>query len=221
MLRLFRVVAVMFQSALDVILPRKERAVRIDDYKPEDIPVSPHEERLNGVLITTLMSYRDQAVEDCVRALKYDKSGHAAQLLADILAEYLREEIASLHSFSTKPVLLVPVPLHPHRFSERGFNQVGLILERLPAEFRNGSLATISYGIIARIRETAQQTRLPRAERLTNVKGAFALANMDAALDSHIFLIDDVTTTGATLSEAARPLLNLGVTVNLLALARA
>jgi len=221
MVGMFRALASFIQSALDVILPRKERALRIDEYRIEHMPVVPREHEVSGVQITTLMSYRDQAVEDCIRALKYDKSAHAAQLLADILAEYLREEIASLRSFSTKQVLLVPIPLHPRRFRERGFNQVGLVLERLPAEFKNGELSMIAFSIIERVRETPPQTRLSRAERLANMKDAFALTDMNAALDSHIILIDDVTTTGATLAEAARPLINLGASVSLLAFAHA
>ncbi|MEK7509152.1 MAG: hypothetical protein AAB605_00385 [Patescibacteria group bacterium] len=218
---MLRTVALAIQTILDTILPRKERIVRVEDYTPENLPAAPQEHEVHGVQITTLMSYHDQAVEDCIRALKYDRSAHAAQLLADVLAEYLREEIASLRAFSTKHVLLVPVPLHRNRFHERGFNQVGLVLERLPTEFKNGELSTIAFSIIERVRETPPQTRLPRQERLINMKDAFALTDMNAALDSHIILIDDVTTTGATLAEAARPLLNLGASVSLLALAHA
>lgn len=221
MLRLFRVAASFIQSALDVILPRKDRSVRIDEYHIEHMPVAPREHEVSGIPITTLMSYRDQAVEDCIRALKYDKSAHAAQLLADVLAEYLREEIASLRAFSTKHVLLVPIPLHRNRFHERGFNQVGLVLERLPAEFKNGELSILAFSIIERVRETPPQTRLSRTERLTNMKDAFALTDMNVALDSHIILIDDVTTTGATLANAATPLRRAGANVTLLALARA
>ena len=62
---------------------------------------------------------------------------------------------------------------------------------------------------------------IPVIQRLANMKDAFALTDMNAALDSHIILIDDVTTTGATLAEAARPLINLGASVSLLAFAHA
>lgn len=221
MFDLLRVVASYIQSGLDVILPRRERLERIDHYAHEAIPVNPQEHTLSREAITTLMRYHDPAVEDCIRALKYDSSRKAAQLLADILAEYLREEIASIRAFSQKPVVLVPVPLHINRFRERGFNQIALVLEHLPAEFKNGDLAVLAFNIIARKRETLPQTHLMRHERLENVRDAFVLADPETAFASHIILIDDVTTTGATLAEAARPLRAHHVSLNLIALARA
>lgn len=221
MLRLFRVVASSFQAVLDLILPRRERVIRTAHYTSDSFPISPLNQPYGGTSITSLLLYREQAVEDCIRALKYDASPHAAQLLADVLAEYLREEIAQIRAFNAAPVLLVPVPLHRRRFHERGFNQVALVLERLPAEFKNGELSTISFGVIERTRETTPQTRLPRVERIENVKDAFALAERDAAQASHIILIDDVTTTGATLFEASRPLERVNASFTLMALARA
>lgn len=221
MLRLLRVVASLIQSALDVILPRKERTVRIDRYNVEHLPVAPLESEMHGIQITSLMSYREKAVEDCIRALKYDKSARAAALCADVLAEYLREEIAAIRSFSTHSVVLIPVPLHTTRLYERGFNQIELVLEHLPPEFRNGVLARVAPNALVRVRETPPQTHLTRDERLTNVEGAFALDSMDAIMDAHVFLLDDVTTTGATLAAASRPLTSLGIPVNPLALARA
>ncbi len=221
MLRLFQVVASSLQTVLDLILPPKERVRRTAHYTSDSLPVSPLTQPYGGVSITSLLSYQEQAVEDCIRALKYDASPEAAQLLADVLAEYLREEIAQIHAFSSAPVLLVPVPLHRRRFRERGFNQVALVLERLSPEFKNGELSTISFGVIERTRETTPQTRLPRIERIENVKDAFALAETEAAQDSHIILIDDVTTTGATLFEASRPLERVHTSFTLIALARA
>lgn len=213
MLRSF---AAFIQSTLDIVLPRKERTVRIEHYRLEEIPVSPVEHEACGVRITTLMRYREKAVEDLVRSLKYDRSGHAAALLAGALAEYLREEIASLQQFSTKPVVLVPVPLHPTRERERGFNQIARVLDALPPEFKDGTLSRIEPQALARSRATPQQTRLSREERLRNVADAFALTrSLD---DAHMLLIDDVTTTGATLAAASKPLAG---SVTLLALAHA
>lgn len=119
--------------------------------------------------------------------------------------------------FSAKPIVLMPVPLHASRMRERGFNQIEKVLQNLPEEFRNGTLSRIDAHSLVRTRATPQQTRLSRSERLRNVEDAFALASpID---DAHIILIDDVTTTGATLIEAARPLGH--TTVILLALAHA
>lgn len=221
MVRLWSAVTSSIQAILDIVLPRKDRVIRAEQYSLEDLLIRPSEHNACGVSITTLLSYREKPVEDCIRAVKYDRSMHAMRLCADVLSEYLREEIAQLHSFSPQHVLLVPVPLHPSRLRKRGFNQMNLILDHLPPEFRDGSLSRIETAAIVRVRETEHQTRLSRTERLTNVKGAFEVNKIDTVLNTHVILIDDVTTTGATLAEAARPLTNLGISVSALALARA
>ncbi len=209
-----------FQSILDIVLPRKERVIRIEEYSISDLEIEPQEHESCGARITTLMEYRERAVQDLIQALKYDRAEHAAQLLAEALAEYVREEIASLKSFSAKPIVLVPVPLHASRLRERGFNQVEVILNALPKEFKDGTLSRLESGALVRTRATEQQTRLSRTERLKNVANAFEL-RLESIRGAHVILIDDVTTTGATLREAARPLAETGISHSLLALAHA
>lgn len=211
----------MLVSALDIILPRKARTIRAEKWTLHDLLMSPKTHEACGIQIATLMDYKNPAVEDCIRALKYDGSSRSSKLLAEALSDYLREEIAQAKSFSPRSILLIPIPLHKTRKRERGFNQIESVLEKLPKEFRDGTLATFALRALVRIRETKQQTRLARAERLQNMTGAFSVPNVEDVRDAHIFLIDDVTTTGATLAEAARPLLNAGAVVSALALAKA
>jgi len=208
-------------AILDTILPRRERRVRTEARRLEDIPLSPMPHDLLGARIVTLMEYQNPEVEDLIRSLKYDGSAYAARLAAAVLADYLREEIASSHTFSARKILIVPVPLHKSRSRERGWNQIELVLRALPEEFHDGTIATLAPHALARARATKPQTRLPRSERLSNVAGAFACPDLSLVEKTHIFLIDDVTTTGATLANAATPLRRAGANVTLLALARA
>lgn len=209
-------------AVLDAVLPRKERVVRTESREAADIPLSLAQHDLLGVRITTLLDYRDRRVVDLIQSLKYDGSKHAAQLAADVLSEYLIEELASHTLFSAKKILLVPVPLYAARERARGFNQIQLVLEALPPEFKDGTSAQLATDVLQRTRATQPQTKLQRGDRLSNVAGAFALNNIDAVDDSVVvFLIDDVTTTGATLANAAQPLRRRGAAVYLLALARA
>src|SRR3989338_1988449 len=210
-----------FARFLDLILPRRPRRIRTENRSLMDVPLDSANLESSGMSITTLMNYLDSHVEDLIRSLKYDGSKHAANLCAEALADFLREEIAANQQFSSRRKLIVPVPLHRTRERERGFNQVDMVLRRLPLEFRDGSTAAHAPYALSRIRETHQQTHLPRAERIRNVAGAFAVFNQDMIRGTHIFLIDDVTTTGATLANAALPLINAGATVTLIALARA
>lgn len=210
-----------FEVIFDTILPLRERSARTKARTAEEIPLYPTVHELLGTHITTLMDYRESAVQDLIRSLKYDGSVHAAQLAATLLADYLREEISSQRTFSQRKILIVPIPLHTSRVRERGFNQIGLVLKALPQEFLDGTLAIFAPSALVRTRETKPQTKLPRSDRLSNVAGAFSVANKDTVHKTHIFLIDDVTTTGATLANGATPLRRAGAEVTLLALARA
>src|SRR3989344_2423033 len=192
MMRLTVMLKNMLDAVLDVIMPLRARSARTKERRAEDVPLTPTVHELLGAQITTLMDYRNEAVQDLVRALKYDRSPHAARLAAELLADYLREEIASIHMFSTKKIVLIPVPLHAARRRERGFNQIEWVLESLTVEFKDGTLAEVAPRGLKRTRATDPQTKLSRKERIKNVVGAFEVANMSRVQDTHVFLIADV-----------------------------
>ncbi len=220
-MKLFAQLRDLCESTLDAILPLRARAARTKSRRFEDIAFAPTIHDLLGVRITTLMDYRDPAARDLIQSLKYDRSRHAASLAASAIADYLREEIASQKMFSQKKIMLVPVPLHRSRERERGYNQIEIVLRALLAEFRDGTLATLAPELLVRSRATKAQTRLSRSDRLSNVAGAFSVPDGSDIKNLHVFLIDDVTTTGATLKHAASPLRRSGAAVTLIALARA
>jgi ComF family protein len=107
---------------------------------------------------------------------------------------------------STVPDLILPVPLHAGRLRERGFNQSGLLAGGLARRLR----APVSFDVIVRKSRTQPQTGLTRRERLKNLKGAFDLSGANEVRGRRILLVDDVFTTGATLSECARTLKKKG-----------
>lgn len=221
MMKILNFMSQSFEAIIDAMMPLRARSARTKERKVEDIPLMPTEHELLGARITTLMDYRNAAVQDLIRSLKYDGSHYAAKLAADVVADFLREEISSLRLFSTTRVLLVPVPLHKKRQRERGFNQIELVLRALPAEFQNGTLATLAPVSLLRTKATDPQTKLSRKERIKNVVGAFEVGSADGLRHTHVFVIDDVTTTGATLLHAGKPLAKAGAEVSLIALARA
>jgi ComF family protein len=170
--------------------------------------------------ITTLLNYKDRNTHNVIQALKYDASRDAVHLCSTVLADFLAEEIATLRTFSDRSIMLVPIPLHPERTRTRGFNQIEKVLRGLPKEYRDGTMSSVQP-LLVRTRDTPHQTHLPRNERLKNVDGAFALRKDISIKHAHIILIDDVTTTGATLTCAGTPFRRSGATITLLALARA
>ncbi|WP_242464139.1 ComF family protein [Thiococcus pfennigii] len=122
---------------------------------------------------------------------------------------------ALLEQGAARPELIVPVPLHPARLRERGYNQA-LEIARVPA--RALGLPIDARGC-ARVRATAPQMGLERAARRLNVRGAFQVTAPPAA--RHVALVDDVVTTGQTAAELARALRRAGVArVDLWAVAR-
>ncbi|GLQ47309.1 amidophosphoribosyltransferase [Dyella lipolytica] len=115
------------------------------------------------------------------------------------------------------PQLILPVPLHRRRLRERGYNQA-LEMARPLARALNIPCA---HDVLRRVRHTDAQTALDATERRRNLRGAFALRG-DVALPAHVAVLDDVFTTGTTLSECTRVLKRAGVErVDVWALARA
>jgi len=102
--------------------------------------------------------------------------------------------------------LVIPVPLHPRRLRERGFNQ-SLLLARQVSKRR---AVPLNFTALHRIRQTQPQTQLSGPERRKNVHGAFRVKTPAAVAGRKILLIDDVFTTGATIQECTESLLDAG-----------
>jgi ComF family protein len=148
-------------------------------------------------------------VADAVVRFKYGGRAELAAVLAAPLAE---EALAYAGAIDR----VVPLPLHPARLRERGFNQSALLAGPV-ARALGVPLDTTS---LVRVRPTRDQAGLPRAERVRNVLGAFAVRR--APGPCRVLLVDDVRTTGATLQAAGDALLAAGCAdVKTLALARA
>jgi ComF family protein len=109
-----------------------------------------------------------------------------------------------LQSGSDVPDVVLPIPLHPTRFLERGYNQSLMIAEG----FSEILSCAVDDSSLLRARSTRSQTRLSRSARQANVQGAFVVAQAIEA--AHVVIVDDVLTTGATLNEAARAVLERG-----------
>jgi ComF family protein len=102
--------------------------------------------------------------------------------------------------------VIIPVPLSPDRLRNREYNQSLLLADRL-SRMRH---IPLSYDNLVRIRETAPQTELTRAVRLTNLRRAFAVQRPHDITGKRVLVIDDVFTTGATVNECAKTLRKAG-----------
>jgi len=167
-----------------------------------------------SVLVTVRAPFRfDGPVRQAIHQLKYRGVRRAAPQLGQYLAAYAATELPSIRGQVSWAV--VPIPLHPTRYRERGFNQAALLAK--PVAHALG--IPLIHGLV-RQRATRPQVGQPYAERQGNVAGAFAW-RQEQPLPSAIILVDDVVTTGATLVAACEALHASGVqTVVGLALAR-
>ena len=139
--------------------------------------------------------------KELITAFKFEEQAGLAKFLAQQMC--LTPAIAqSLDNCD----FVVPVPLSAQRLRERGFNQALLLAKRLCPE------RTLAQGLI-RLRNTPAQSGLSRHERLLNLDHAFMVnpAHMQMLRDSKVVLVDDVTTTGATLRACTQALQSAGV----------
>ncbi len=114
------------------------------------------------------------------------------------------------------PRLLLPVPVTRHRLRQRGYNQSLLLADSISREIG----IPVQRGLLRRVRATAQQRGLNRIQRSSNPRGGFTVTGM--LCGQHIALVDDVITTGSTVAEASRVLLEAGASrVSVWGLARA
>jgi ComF family protein len=152
--------------------------------------------------------YQDR-MKAAIHALKYDRLHAAANGLGHMLAE----AIAKLADEAPAEMLVVPVPLHRIKYTERGFNQARSLafhalnaLRKSHPEWR----LTLAPRTLMRLRATESQFGLTWRQRRLNVKGAFEVSDPAAVTLKHVLLIDDILTTGATARAAALALARAG-----------
>jgi ComF family protein len=137
-------------------------------------------------------------LRELIHLLKYDGVRPAASVLARMLAD----AIAPLRPlFADGPVLVVPVPLYSRKRRQRGFNQAELIARTVLKLDSSGRFELSP--VLDRTRETQSQIGLSRHQRRENLRGAFAVTAPEVIRGREVLLVDDVFTTGTTVSECA------------------
>jgi len=133
-------------------------------------------------------------------ALKYRRALWLVPLLSDMMADVAKRE-----GYVTESSVVCAVPLHRKRFRHRGFNQSGVLAEGLAKRLNLPHIKGLR-----RIRPTPTQTRLSKSARRANVRGAFEACKPAKTEGKTVLLIDDVKTSGATVSECAHILKQAG-----------
>ncbi|MCS7009252.1 MAG: ComF family protein [Chthoniobacterales bacterium] len=163
--------------------------------EPGDVCASCKETRFNFRRNVSCFS-RNEVTFGLIHRLKYNGEGWLARPLGKALAKIVERE-----GLNEGCAGFVPVPLHPVRERERGYNQADLIAKELGKSFKLPVCR-----LLRRVIATPKQTVLTRAQRKKNLKNAFVVQNDKKVSGKRWILVDDVFTTGSTLDECARML---------------
>lgn len=162
----------------------------------------------DGVFIASY--YHDKLIKKAVHYYKYRFVHDLSKPLSLLLAQAIQ------NSTLTTPDIVIPVPLHKRRYRWRGFNQASNLADGLDLQI------SVITDILIRVRYTVPQVKMKnKNKRQENLNNAFIIKDSSQIIGKNVLLIDDIITTGATLTECARTLKLAGAkTVHCLVLAR-
>lgn len=206
----------LFNTILDIFFPAKCISCGENgrDLCIKCLSDSPTAERETAEWIFPLYDYRHPPIKKALWLLKYKGKKRLANIFAEVIYEKILEELSDLSTMENfNNAILIPIPLSKRRYRERGYNQAELICKELVKinNLRHGVDLKLENDILIKPKETEHQARIEnRTERLKNIAGSFSVKNADKVRKRNIILIDDITTTGATLDEAKKILKRAG-----------
>ena len=168
------------------------------EIKPE------HQVKRRKTALQTVISVwkHESAARRLVHLLKYQADPSTARFLADGMVCALRNEKNVLDQTE----LIIPVPLHPAREKDRGYNQAALLAKRISHQ----TGVVMSEMVLFRTRSTGNLAKMDRTERFETLKDVFAVGKAPMITGKRILLVDDVFTTGATAQACAGTLMRAG-----------
>lgn len=179
----------------------------------ECLSKSPVAERESDEWIFPIFDYRHPPIRRALSLLKYKNKRGIAKDFAPVLFGKISEELSDMAQMKNfYDPILIPIPLSNKRYRERGYNQAELICREIEKLDKNNNFK-LETKILIKPKETEHQARIKnRSERLKNITGSFGIntTNIELIKNKNIILIDDILTTGATLTEAKKVLKKSG-----------
>ena len=190
----------LLRSLLSLLFPLRDNAALVEETSFENFSrlISPRQ--LTGSTVG-LLPYRHRVIRSIILEAKFNRNKKAISLLSGVLKDYIEGISEDSAVLGNTTYVLVPVPLGADRQKKRGYNQV--------EEVCRATGLPVNAGLLERTRETLPQTELKRGARLENVRGAFAVAGTIDPSVTYV-VVDDVTTTGATMQEVMETLTAAG-----------
>ena len=144
----------------------------------------------------------EKPLTDLIPAFKYHGKTYLRKIFSHLMIEFINTYQIPIKNFD----IVVPIPLHPTRLRERGFNQAQLLSQMLADHYE----LPHKIDILNRFKFTDSQTLLEAKQRWTNVNDAFRINNSLDIADKSILIVDDLLTTAATTQAASKALKNAG-----------
>jgi ComF family protein len=201
------IIKTLYGIVLDALFPLSHAEKEIASLAPaaafNALPRSPKPPIADA---SAVFAYKDERVSRMIWNIKYKKDFHSAKIGAFALDQKIRE------LFNDQKVIIIPMPSTDKRRKERGYNQCEFIteeLQRLRPEHYH-----VDSTLLFRVHHDSHHKFKDRAERLASAKGIFEVRPQDLIIDvnAEYIIIDDVITTGSTMTEAIQTLRNAGFT---------
>lgn len=144
-------------------------------------------------------------IKKLIHEFKYTGKDYLGKPLGELMNKFIKDYRLPIEYLD----FIIPVPLHNSRLREREFNQAQILSEQIAKEFNKKVL----LNVLVRSKQTKTQTELAFEERRKNVEKSFIVRNPEGIKGRNLLLIDDVLTTGATSSEAAKTLKDSGARI--------
>lgn len=209
-----RIIKKLWEALIEVIYPRENYCIICGEEDCFGICNSCKKsikligEAYQGEIISC--GYYGGVLKELILKFKYKNDFTAGDILAELLEEYI------VKKFDYKEYVIAYIPLSKKSQKARGFNQCEYIAKKIA-----GNLEIEAIELLIKVKETKEQKKLKKDERFQNISEAFGVKKGINIKNKKIILIDDVTTTGATLQEASKLLKKFDISdIKLLTLAK-
>ncbi len=151
-----------------------------------------------------ISDFDNKPAYNIIHFLKYKNGRFGAIPCGKLMAKYFDEAMENADSFFEEKIAVVPVPIHRKKYLRRGYNQTELIAREFIKNTIYSEMMTIETKALFRTRPSISQTECKTTtERKENVRGCFDIKTPEKVKGKNIILIDDVFTTGSTMTEAS------------------
>ena len=202
-----KIINMMYENLVDLLFPKEESVKILEKMEVDEIYNKFPPAKDISTNFKAIFSYKYPLCKTAIWEIKYKANKIILKKFSSILYEILLEEMSDIMLFNGgQKLILIPVPGDKKRLKEKGFNQSALLVQKI-FEIDGGKNFEIDLNVLEKIKETEHQVKVKnRWKRLENLIGCFAVKDSALIKGKNFIVIDDVITTGATMTETERAL---------------